>query len=139
MVFELPKSEWHASEAITGQATFSVIGSAAVYYGSSTSGPILFAFDQLDGDRHMSGPETADCRWRRLEPGIPVSSPIRKAGGYGPSAQPSDFDRWWATDPAIHLPPGEWRITAIAKAWHATCPGQGDLTLHAAVVLHVSA
>jgi hypothetical protein len=139
LVFELPKSEWRANEAISGEATLSVIGSDAVDYGSPGSGPIMFSFDQIDGDRHMSSPEFPDCRWRRLEPGIPVSSPIRKGGSYGPSAQPSDFDRWWATDPELHLPPGEWRITAIAEAWHATCPGPGDLTLHAAVVLHVSA
>ncbi|MGD0122641.1 MAG: hypothetical protein ABSC46_08790 [Candidatus Limnocylindrales bacterium] len=140
LVLELPKTEWHTNEAITGEATLSVIGSEAVYYGSSGSGPILFSFDQLDGNRHMSGPETADCRWRRLEPGIPVSSPIRKSGpGFGPDAKPSDFDRWWATDPEIHLPPGEWRITAIAEAWHAICPGPGDLALRAAIVLHVSA
>ena len=79
MVFELPKSEWHTNETITGEATFSVIGSEGAYYGSSTSGPILFSFDQLDGDRHWKGAETADCRWwRRLEPGIPVTSPIWK-------------------------------------------------------------
>ena len=140
LVFELPKSEWRANEAISGEATLSVIGSEAVDYGSSGSGPILFSFDQLDGDRHVNGPETADCRWRRLEPGVPVSSPIRKRGpGYGPSAQPSDFDRWFSTDPDLHLPPGVWRITATAEAWHAICPGPGDLTLHAAVVLHVIA
>jgi hypothetical protein len=124
---------------ITGEATLSVIGTKRVEYGTPGGGPIFFSFDQLDGDRQIEGRGPPNCTWRTLESGQPISQPIEKSGtGFGPSARPSDFDRWFATDPEVHLPPGWWRITAAVQAWHATCPGPGDLSLHAAVVVRVS-
>jgi hypothetical protein len=45
----------------------------------------------------------------------------------------------FATDPQVHLPAGDWRITATAAVFRELCPGSGDLTLTAAVVVHVTA
>ena len=140
LVFELPKSDWRTSEAITGEATLSLIGLSSVDFGASGSGPIQFSFDEIGGSRHEPGLGTPDCRLYRLEEGAPISSPIKKSGlGFGGDAQPSDFVRWFATDPLVHLPAGDWKITATANVWKNICPVTGDQPLRAAVVIHVAA
>jgi hypothetical protein len=140
LAFELAKSDWRTTEAITGEATLSLIGLSSVDFGASGSGPIQFSFDEIGGSRHEPGLGTPDCRLYRLEEGNPISSPIKKSGlGFGPSAQPSDFDRWFATDPLVHLPAGDWKITAIADVWKNICPVAGDQPLRAAVLIHVTA
>jgi hypothetical protein len=138
LVIELPRTDWHASDAITGEATLSLVGSDGVVFGSSGSGPIAFAFDEVGGSRHVQGLMTPDCRSYRLEAGKPISSPIKKSGVYSADALPSDFNRWFMTDPLVHLPAGDWKITAIALVSSGICPASDDLTLHAAVLVHVA-
>src|SRR5450759_545244 len=99
LVFEMPRTDWRASDAITGQATLSLIGSDAVDFGASGSGPIAFSFEEIGGSRSVGGHGTPDCRGYRLEAGKPVSSPLKKSGGYSGDAAPSDFNRWFMTDP----------------------------------------
>jgi len=119
-------------------ATLSLVGSDPIDFGSSGSGPIMFAFDEIGGSRHVAGTGTPDCRSYRLEAGQTITSPIKKWGmGYGGDAQPSDFDRWFETDPTVHLPAGEWTITATAIVWPGVCPTAGTVTLRAAVSVHV--
>jgi hypothetical protein len=139
LVFELPRTDWHASDVITGEATLSLIGSGVANFGSSGSGPLAFAFDEVGGSRHVQGLMTPDCRSYRLEAGKPISSSIKKSGVYSSGAPPSDFGRWFMTDPVVHLPAGDWKITAMALVSSGICPGPDDITLHAAVLVHVTA
>ena len=139
LVFELPRTDWRASDAITGEATLSLIGSGSADFGSSGSGPIAFAFEEIGGSRLVYGHGTPDCRSYRLEAGKPVSSPIKKSGGYSADAPPSDFNRWFMTDPVVHLPAGDWTITAIADVWAGICPVPSERPLRAAILVHVTA
>jgi hypothetical protein len=139
LVFELPRTDWRASDAITGEATLSLIGADAVDFGASGSGPLAFSFEEIGGSRHVDGHGTPDCRGYRLEAGKPVFSPIKKSGGYSADAPPSDFNRWFMTDPLVHLPAGDWTITAIADVWAGICPVPSERPLRAAIRVHVTA
>jgi hypothetical protein len=139
LVFEVPRTDWRTTEAITGQATLSVVGSAGVEFGASGMGPFAFSFDEVGGSRHMGWALTADCGTRRLDPGAPMSSPIKKSGGADTSDPNYEFYSSFFADPQVHLPPGTWTITAVG--WlvdGAGCSG-GSYTLKAAVTVHVTA
>lgn len=139
LVFELPRTDWRASDAITGEATLSLIGSDGVDFGASGSGPIAFAFDEVGGSRHVGWTLTADCRLYHLNAGQSISSPIKKSGEYSGDAPPSDFNRWFMTDPLIHLPAGDWTITATVDPSSWPCSASVRYSLHAAVLVHVTA
>jgi hypothetical protein len=139
LAFQLPRTDSHTSDVITGEATLSLIGSGVADFGSSGSGPLAFAFDEVGGSRHVQGLMTPDCRSYRLEAGKPISSSIKKSGVYSGGAPPSDFGRWFMTDSVVHLSAGDWKITAIAFVSSGICPGPDDITLHAAVRVHVAA
>jgi hypothetical protein len=139
LALDLPQTDWRTSDAITGQATLSLVGSDQIQFSASGSGPILFFFDEVGGSRHVAGGNTPDCHSYTLEAGQTITSPIKKSGGYDPNAEPSDFERWFATDPILHLPAGEWTITAVAGLSAPLCAKNGDVTLRAAVTVHVSA
>ena len=138
LVFELPKTDWPTSDAITGQSTLSVVGSAGVDFGASGQGPLVFSFDEVGGSRHMEWVLTADCRTYRLDPGAPMSSPIKKSGGADPADPNYEFYRSFFADAPVHLPPGTWTITAVASLVDgAGCSG-GSYTLKAAATVHVT-
>ena len=139
LVFELPASDWRASDAITGRATLSVVGSAGVDFGSSGQGPLVFQFDEVGGSRHMGWSVSADCVTYRLDPGTPISSQIKKSGGADTADPNYDFYHSFFAEAPVHLPPGTWTITAVASLVDgAGCSGAG-YTLKAAVVVHVTA
>src|SRR5664280_401051 len=99
LVFELPASDWRASDAITGRATLSVVGSAGVDFGSSGQGPLAFQFDEVGGSRHMGGSMTADCVTYRLARRSEVD-----AGG------PNDRERRPAGDGVARPPVGRRQL-----------------------------
>jgi hypothetical protein len=139
LVFELPRKDWRASDAITGEATLSLIGSDGVDFGASGSGPIAFSFDEVGGSRHAGWTLTADCQPYHLDAGQSISAPIKKSGGYSEDASPTDFNRWFLTDPLVHLPVGDWTITGVAYLSTWPCSASVQYSLHAAVVVHVTA
>ena len=139
LVFELPASDWRASDAITGRATLSVVGSTGVDFGSSGQGPLAFQFDEVGGSRHMGGSMTADCVTYRLDPGTPISSQIKKSGGADTADPNYDFYRSFFAEALVHLPAGDWTITAIASLVEGTLCSGASYTLKAAVVVHVTA
>jgi hypothetical protein len=140
LVFELPRTDWRTSDAITGEATLSLIGADAVDFSSSGSGPIVFSFDEIGGSWHVTGLGTPSCQTGRFKAGQPFSSPIKKSGHViSADPQPSDFDRLFMMDPVVHLPAGDWTITAIASILDGSdCRGT-SYTLKAAILVHVTA
>jgi hypothetical protein len=139
LVFELPKTDWRASDSITGLATLSLIGSGGVDFGSSGSGPIGFGFDEVGGSRQMGPAWTADCTSRRLDAGQPKTSQITKSGGFIGEDPNVDFYRSFFADPLVHLPAGDWTITAVASFVEGTLCSGASYTLKAAILVHVSA
>lgn len=139
LVFELPRTDWRASDAITGEATLSLIGADAVDFGASGMGPLAFGFDEVGGNRHVGWTMTADCKSYHLDAGQSISSPLKKSGGYSADAAPSDFNRWFMTDPLVHLPAGDWTITAVASLVDGSYCSGAYYTLKTTVVVHVTA
>ena len=139
LTFVMPQTQWQASDVITGEATLSIEGQPAVI-GTSGSGVITFGFDEIGGQqRHFVGTETADCSSYRIAQDSPISSPIRKVGGgYPMDAPPSDFNRWFYTDPQVHLPAGDWKITAYASFSNPSCNTADYVDLKAVIVVHVT-
>jgi hypothetical protein len=125
LAFELPRTTWKAGEAIDGAATLSVTKARGVDLGGSGSGLIGFDFAELNGSRHVQPAQTSDCRPYRLDPGAAISSPISKSGGFYPEQPDFEFYRSFLTDPMVHLPAGEWTITAVATFSEGQgCSGQ---------------
>lgn len=137
LVFELPKDTWRADEAIAGVATLSLVDGTGVNLGGSGSGLIGFGIDEVDGSRHMEPVFTFDCAPYRLEAGKPMTSPIQKSGGYSEDEPNAEFYRSFFADPAVHLPPGDWKISAVASFVEGQgCSGQSH-DMRASILVHV--
>ena len=139
LVFELPKTDWRTSDSITGQATLSLVGSGSVDFGSSGSGPIGYGFHDVGSSRQMGPAWTWDCRSDRLESGQPKTSQITKSGGFNGEDPNVDFYRSFFADPLVHLPAGDWTITAVASFVEGSGCSGASYTLKAAVLVHVTA
>jgi hypothetical protein len=139
LVFDLPRTDWRASDSITGLATLSLVGSGGVDFGSSGGGPIGFGFDEVSGSRQMGPVWTADCRYDRLESGQPKTSPITKSGGFIGEDPNVDFYRSFFADPLVRLPAGDWTITAVASFVEGSGCSGASYTLKAAILVHVTA
>jgi hypothetical protein len=135
--FRLPKDTWTADEAIDGLATLAIVSNSGVDLGGSGGGLIGFGFAQVDGSRHVEPGWRADCGPYRLDPGKPITSPIKKSGGFIADQPDADFYRAFFADPLVHLAPGDWTITAVATFVEGReCSGQSH-TMTAGVLIHV--
>jgi hypothetical protein len=140
LVFELPQTDWHTTDSITGTATLSFLGAARLDYVAWGGQPLLFSFDEVGGSRHVIGTYFSNnCPGNHLDPGKPFSSPIVRSGSYTTNGPDSDFYRSFLHDPLLHLPAGDWTITAVAS--FAEGDGCSDIRqmLKAAVTVHVTA
>ena len=114
LTFELPRADWRASDAIDGVATLSLASGDAIDLGGSGGGLLGFAFSEVNGTRHVEPVSTADCGPHRLEPGKPITSTIKKSGAFSADQPDADFYGSFFADPVVHLPAGDWDISAIA-------------------------
>lgn len=138
LLFELPKGTWKAAEVIDGVATLTLVKGGGVDLGGSGGGLFGFDFAEVDGSRHVEPASTADCAPYRLDSGKPIRSAIKKSGAFTAEQSDADFYRSFLADPAVHLPAGDWKITAIASFIEGKgCSGQGH-TMAATVVVHVT-
>jgi hypothetical protein len=113
--FDLPRSTWSSSDPIDGTASLTVSGSDPTMVGGC--GSLLgFNFDEIGGlKRQMDAGWALCCGPFTLTPGQPVSSRLTKGGSYSPGESGADFYASFFADPAVHLPPGDWTITAVAS------------------------
>ena len=141
LVFELPQTDWHTTDSITGTATLSFVGAGGVDYVAWGGQPLLFSFDEVGGSRRVVGQAfTNNCPSHRLDAGQPFSSPIFKSGSYTMNGPDSDFYGSFFKDPLLHLPVGDWTITAVASFGTDTAGGSDiRAMLKAAVLVHVTA
>jgi hypothetical protein len=135
---ELSRATWASKEAIEGTATLSYTGAGAVTVAGSGSGPIYFAYVELGGTRHMGWAGTPDCRFQDLSAGAPISTGLKKAGGWSGEDPNASFYASFFADPEVHLPAGDWTITAISEFGEGTC-GTNDHKIQATVQIHVTA
>lgn len=138
LTFVLPRTNWSTSDTITGQATLSYLGSGGVDIGSSGTGPLNFVFEEVGGTRHMGGAYTLDLVIRRLDAGEPITSPIMKSGGWNGDDPNAEFYRSWIEDPQLHLPAGDWTISAIAKFATGDFKAADQHSLQTQIPVHVT-
>ena len=65
----------------------------------------------------------ADCAIHVLATDRPILSPITKSGGYSDDQPDAPFYRAFFADRLVHLPTGEWDITAVAEFAEGECGG----------------
>jgi hypothetical protein len=139
LVFELPRSEWHASDSITGQATLSYLGPGSTGIATSGSGPIGFNYNEVGGTRHMDWTWLQSLAVFQLSTTQPISSPLKKSVAWLADDPNAAFYSSFGHDPLIHLPAGDWTITAVAAFKSGSDPEPDQYTLQATVRLHVTA
>jgi len=111
----LQRSVWSASEAIEGEGILSVTDGQARDLGGSGSGLVLFGFEEVGGSRRIQPAMSDDCAGYRLSPDTPLSRELTKSGGWVADDPDAEFYKAFFADPLIHLPPGQWRVGAIAS------------------------
>ena len=123
LVFTLPRTTWSAGESIEGGSRLALSALGPVTIVGSGGGVLGFGFAEVGGHRQMGPAMTADCRQYRIAVDEPIVSPIAKSGGFSTDGPDAAFYRSFFADPLVHLPPGEWDITAIAEFAEDECGG----------------
>ena len=139
LTFELPRTTFKAGETIEGQATLAAVGGTPIEFGSSGGGPFVFDFAEIGGRRHIGGAMTADCAPYRLDPGKPMTSAIRKSGGFSGDDPDAPFYASFLHDPIVRLPAGDWTITAVASLVEGVGCSGASRNLTAPITIHVKA
>jgi hypothetical protein len=115
LVIESPRATWRSGEPIELAASLTYNGpqSELPLHGSG-AGPIAFMVEEVDGTRKMEATWRLDCAPHPIRRGVPLAKVYAKSGGYTPDDPNVDFYRSFFDDPVFRLPPGRWRVTAIA-------------------------
>lgn len=138
LVFELPRGSWQSGDAIDGLAALSVVNGPGVDLGGSGGGVLGFAFAEVGGTRHVDPVSSADCAPYRLEPGDPITSTVKKSGAFSADQPDAAFYSSFFADPLVHLPAGDWNISAVAEFVEGTgCTGLSH-TMTATILVHIT-
>ncbi|HYI22253.1 MAG TPA: hypothetical protein VEX62_06415 [Candidatus Limnocylindrales bacterium] len=79
----------------------------------SGSGPVAFRFTAEGIVVEPARP--ASCERFAIASDVPIPTGIERSGSISPDDGSHPFDADWFRDPELHLPPGAWRIEAIAE------------------------
>jgi hypothetical protein len=123
LTFELPRATFTSTDAITATATLGTTNGRDAGIVASGGGPLGFSFTEVGGTRQMGFGMTADCVRYTVGGEAPITSGIRKSGGWGGEDPNAAFYEQFFADPEVHLPAGTWDIAAVAVFAEATCGG----------------
>lgn len=137
LAFTLPRTTWSAGESIEGGSRLSLSALGPVTIRGSGGGLLGFGFAEVGGRRQMGPAMTADCAIHRIAGNEPIVSPITKSGGFSTDGPDAAFYQAFFADPLVHLPAGEWDITAIAEFTEDECGGPAH-ALKAAIRVRVT-
>lgn len=106
---------------------------------SESEVPVVgFEFAEVGGDRLMGSFMTADCRPYTLSAVQPAVTAITKSGGWSEDDPHAAFYRAFFADPLVHLPAGDWDVTAFADFVEGHgCDGASH-TIKATIRVHVT-
>lgn len=134
--FAVDRATVRPGDEVKGNATLSLLspGGATI---SGSSSLVAFEFTEIGGEnRHVVPVRPSDCAPQRLTSTVPIVDPIMKSGAV-PDGPNADWYRTFLNDPVIHLPKGEWDITASATFFDGEgCRGQ-TFDLRTTVRVHV--
>ncbi len=137
LTFAIPVNTVRAGDAVIGQAQLELTDGIETTLSGSGGGPLAFEFRELTGDRRMIPAWTADCAAHRLRAGEPITSAIKKSGGWTDEEPHADFYRTFFQGPDVRLPVGDWEITAVAVFGEGPGCGGRSHELRAPVLVRV--
>jgi hypothetical protein len=123
LTFELPRATFTSTDAITATATLGTTDGRDAGIVASGGGPLGFSFTEIGGTRQMGFGMTDDCVRYTIGAQAPITSGIRRSGGWGSGDPNAAFYQQFFADPEVHLPAGTWDIAAVAVFAEATCGG----------------
>jgi hypothetical protein len=130
-----PKTAWTTDEAIEVTASLTYVGEEpAVDVGIGTG--LVFTAHQISGgNAEFGGFYHPICLNQHLDRGVPRIQSFVKSGEIH---ETGPFDDAFFRDPDLHLPPGDWRLTAMTEFANDLGCGN-DIEIRASVVLTVVA
>lgn len=115
------RGQYEAGQAIQVLARLDYEGlEPSVAMWGSGSGPVGFSIEQLDGPFDLGGAWTADCVKSSIDAAGQLI-PFEKAGGWSSDDPMAAQFQQFMADPFFRLPPGTYRITALADFYLAEC------------------
>jgi hypothetical protein len=137
LAFTIERSTVHPSDTVVGAATLTLLtpGGASV---TGSSDMVTFEFAEVGGaGRDVVPAAPSDCALHFVTSSGGVVTPIAKSGAVvdGPNA---DWYRQFLQDPLVHLPAGDWDVTAIATFVDGRGCSGAPYDLRATVRVHVT-
>ena len=123
LIFELPQATFTTADAITATATLGTTDGLDAGIVASGGGPLGFSFTEVGGTRQMGVAMNSDCVRYTVGAEAPITSGIKKSGGWGSEDPNAAFYEQFFADPEVHLPAGAWDIAAVASFAEGTCGG----------------
>lgn len=113
LTFTIDRATVHPTDSVTGAATLTLLAPGTDTF-SGPSALVNFEFAEVGGAGRDVVPVIAqDCTVHAVASQEGIVTQIAKSGSVvdGPNA---DWYRQFLADPLVHLPAGDWDITAIA-------------------------
>lgn len=136
MVFTIDRTTVHPTDAISGATSLTLLtpGAATV---TGSSNLAIFEFTEVGGSgRHVVPIRPSDCAPQQVASREPLVTPIAKSGSV-PAGPDADWYTQFFADPVVHLPKGDWDITAIADFFDGQGCSGAHYDLQATVRVHV--
>ncbi len=121
LTFQLPKATYGSSEEITGLASLTVLDGGSHDIWSSGGGVIGFSVKEIGGPRHLEFESDLSCVRYAATPDVPITTQLRKGGGYDLADPNAEWYRAFLTSSAFTLPAGTWEISAVARFSTSEC------------------
>jgi hypothetical protein len=125
LVMSASRAAYPAFEPIDISTSLEYLGPASsIIATGSGSGLVGFGVQQIDGVHATGTGGTADCRDYGFTRGERTAVPFGKSGGYSEDDPDAAFLKDYFADPQLRLPPGSWRVYAIAQFTLGGCGGE---------------
>lgn len=113
-----PHDHYRSVDAIPITTTIMYVGpQVSISASGGNPGLIAFELEQLDGPLDMAGGVSRlMCDAHDLTAGFAYQVPYAKAGVFDENSANAGFWKAFYADKALHLPAGEWKITAAFRA-----------------------
>jgi hypothetical protein len=135
LTITVSRSEYTEGEPIEVDAAFTYDGPQGLIEVTGATSLLGFRIEQQDGEIRNGPTWEKACNRYEMKAGVPVVVDFTKSGGYSNSAPDADFWRNYFSDPLLRLPPGIWRIFAIAQFGQQGCGSETELA--ASIVINV--
>jgi hypothetical protein len=112
---ELRKTTFTAGEPIEGVARLHYAGPGAIGVAGPAGGLINFSLIEVDGPRDVGSAQDAACAPYTLDSASPLTTELRKSGGYSADDPDQDFAEAFLNDPVYRLPAGTWELEAFSE------------------------